>query len=254
MLLDQRSLVPLLDARRQQGGVAFGQLLEPLLPRPQLAVEPLPFAADRGPALGGEFAFDLFPGPHDRLADARLDLPRQPLAHRRLEVFGGVDGLLQLLEFDASLIGVGHHQVAGVAEPHRGLLLELLRPHAAEGGDLGQFVGLAAGHGGREHVVGGRRGREIRHLPGDRVDDRGGRVVGIATERRLREPQRRIVGPGRLGLSGERGQRGGLAADGAAGEVETLAAEQRQKRPRGFAGVAGEFLEVGVLLRRPGRR
>ena len=85
---------PLFDERV----VAFGELLDPIFAAAEFVVEPHPLAADRATAFGGKFALCLLAGAHDRLPHADLDLPRQPIAHRGIEVVGGEHGALQILE------------------------------------------------------------------------------------------------------------------------------------------------------------
>ena len=62
------------------------------------------------------------------------------------------------------------------------------------------------------------------------------------------------MGPRGLRLAGERGQCGSLSADGAPGQFEAFAAEQRQEGTAAFTGIAGEFPKKSVFLSRRGSR
>ena len=262
MLLDEWPLVTLLDPLGQERRVAFGQLLEALFSGPQIAVEPLPLPANRSPAFVCQVAFHLLPRPHDRLSNTHLDLSREPVTHGGIEVIGTIDhSLLQFLEVGPCLVGVGHHQVTGIAESHGGFLLQLLSPYLAHRVDIGQFVraGIGGGIGGgigegrRQHVgrqCFGRRAGNPRsgNLLRDRADDCGSGVVGIAAEGCLRQAEGCVVGARSLSLSRERGERGGLATDGTAGQVEPLPAEQGQKGASCFPCIADQLLEVGMLF------
>ena len=142
----------------------------------------------------------------------------------------------------------------GIAEPHSGFLLQLLGPHFAKRIDFGQFIGAGIDTDRRQHV--GRQffGHRVGSPLGDRADHCGGGVVGITAEGCLRQPLGCVVGARGLGLPRKGGERRGFAADSAAGQVEPLTAEQRQERARCVEGIAGEFLEIGMLfLGRRGR-
>ena len=259
---------PLLD----EGVVAFGELLDPPLATPKVFVEPHPLPADRAVALGGEVALRLLPGPHDRLADADLDLAGEALAGAGVEILGRLHGSQQFLEVGARAVGIGRHPLAGVAQAHGRLLLQDLGPHLAQAGEFGQFGGVvrdvAGGGGGRGIRVGGRRRQRLRvvrrggrvggilgvaslglreFLGGHSVHEARLDVVGVAPQRRHGQPQGRRMGAGGLRLPGERGQRRRLGLEGAPRDVEPFAPEQRQERPVVRERVAEQFAEVGVL-------
>ena len=136
---------PFLDERV----VAFGELLDAVFPPPEVFIEPHSFPSDGPGALRREVALGFFAGADDRFPDADLDLPQQPVAHRGVEVVRCLHAALQVFEVGAGLVGVGGHQLAGVAKPHCRLLFELLGPHLAQPIELGQLLRIVRDVAGR---------------------------------------------------------------------------------------------------------
>ncbi len=276
------------DALLDERVVALGELLDPVFAAAELVVEPHPFASNRAAALGGKLAFRLLARPHDRLPHADLDLASQTVSHRGIEVVGGEHGPLQVLEVGPRLVWIDCHQLPRIPQPHGSFLLELLAAHAAHRVELGEFPrvahglprgcgriagwrGLSAGPGRclrrgqrlelrsrllpvflggiflRCLVVGGLF-ISLESLESDRSHERSIDVVGVAPERSHRQPQGGPMGAGGLCLAGEFGERGRLAADRGASQIQSLAAEERQEDAVAVAGVSRQFDEERILL------
>ena len=268
------------DAFLDEGVVAFGELLDAVFPPPEVFIEPHPFPSDGPGALRREVALGFFAGADDRLPDADFYLPQQPIAHRGVEVVRCLHAALQVFQVGAGLVGVGGHQLAGVAKPHCRLLFELLGPDLAQAIELGQLLRIVrdvAGRRQRPWVGCGRRqllervasrivcsrggfvvirlavqadGRLglLQALECDRVHERRIDVVWVAPEGRHSEPEGRLVGPGGRSLFRQRRQLGGLVPDRRPGEIEPLAAEEWQEHAVGRKRIAEELAEVSVFL------
>ena len=265
------------DAFLDERVVAFGELLDAVFPPPEVFIEPHSFPSDGPGALRREVALGFFAGADDRFPDADLDLPQQPVAHRGVEVVRCLHAALQVFEVGAGLVGVGGHQLAGVAKPHCRLLFELLGPHLAQPIELGQLLRIVRDVAGRRQrpwvgcrggqllecvAVGNgsvvRIGRLAVQRDGhfgllqafacDRVHECRVDVVRVAPEGRHSEPEGRLVGPGGRSLFRQRRQLGGLVPDRRPGEVEPLAAEEWQEHAVGGKRIAEQLAEVGVFL------
>ena len=223
----------------------------------------------------------------DRVADRDLDLPAEPVAGRGVEVLGGEHLALEILQIDTRPVRIDRAGLAGRAESHRHFLLDLLGthlPHPCEIGKLALLLAggeIAFGRGsaigeGRFHrrearapeaddgVTWGREGIPFGSIASVAIGLLGlllfeqpllGRgehhpsidVVGILAERGIGQPHCRTMSPGSLCLPGHLHQGRGLSPNHVPGDVEPLSAERRQVDAVGFAGVAVELLDVGIL-------
>ena len=257
----RRSLVADADALLDERVVPLRELLDLVLAALQFAVEPLPLAADSGATFAREVALDLLPRADDRFADPHLHLGEEPLAGAGVEVVIPADPILQFLEVLAGEIGVVAEQVAGLPQPHGGLLLQALGPDAPHRLEFGEF----GPHGVpfarcRRDVAGQRQSgrRQVARIGGELphrhlADERGVGIVGIAPQRGFRQPLGRRMRSRGLGPLREHRERRGLAADDRAGQGQALPAHEGQKHAVVRPGVAGEFGEIGVFLAGRGR-
>ena len=237
------------DALLDEGVVFLGELLDLLLASLQVGCHLHPFPADRRPSLGGEVAVGLLPRPNDRLTNPHFELSGQPRCSASVQVVRPADFLLQLLEFLAGLIRVGREQLPGLTDADGRVLLLLLGPDATLRVELKQFV-IAGRSGGKRRRR--RLGERLGHAdltPSRLADDRRFLVIGVATERRLRQPDCGGVGTGGLGLDGECRKRGRLAEHHLASQSQALPADNGQEEPIAAPGIAGEFGEIRVFQR-----
>ena len=176
------------DALFDQRVVLFRELFDLLLAPLELAGEPQPLAADRGPTFRGQVAVGLLSGADDRLANPHFELGKQSFPGAGVEVVGGAQLLLDRLELVTGQVGIGREELPGRADPDGGILLQELGANATGAVQFGEFIVPAS----RRRAVGRHRPRNFLHaacLPaGDLAHEARILVVWVAAQGSLREP------------------------------------------------------------------